>query len=153
MAQRTTEIIVGLFILAGGAALLFLALQVSGLTFKAAGDTYTVYAYFNDAGGLAPRGRVAMAGVKVGQIREVSLEQETFQARVVMEISAEVDTIPADSSAIIRTSGLLGEQYIDISPGGDPDSLADGDTFYETQSALNIERMISNFASGQSSSD
>ncbi len=153
MAQRTTEIIVGLFILAGGAALLFLALQVSGLTFKPAGDTYKVYAYFNDAGGLAPRGRVAMAGVKVGQIREVSLEQETFQARVVIEISADVDNIPADSSAIIRTSGLLGEQYIDISPGGDPDSLADGDTFYETQSALNIERVISNFASGQSSSD
>lgn len=151
MAQRTTEIIVGLFILAGGAALLFLALQVSGLTFKPAGETYTVYAYFNDAGGLAPRGRVAMAGVKVGQIREVSLEQETFQARVVIDISADVDNIPADSSAIIRTSGLLGEQYIDISPGGDPDSLADGDTFYETQSALNIERMISNFASGQSS--
>ncbi|SES98521.1 MULTISPECIES: outer membrane lipid asymmetry maintenance protein MlaD [Marinobacter] len=149
MAQRTTEIIVGLFILAGGAALLFLALQVSGLTFKPAGDTYTVDAYFNDAGGLGPRGRVSMAGVQVGQIREVTLDQETFQARVVMDISAAIDSIPADSSAIIRTSGLLGEQYIDISPGADMQSLADGDTFYETQSALNIERMISNFASGQ----
>ena len=149
MAQRTTEIIVGLFILAGGAALLFLALQVSGLTFKPAGDTYTVDAYFNDAGGLGPRGRVSMAGVQVGQIREVTLDQETFQARVVMDIAAAVDSIPADSSAIIRTSGLLGEQYIDISPGADMQSLADGDTFYETQSALHIERMISNFASGQ----
>lgn len=149
MAQRTTEIIVGLFILAGGAALLFLALQVSGLSFKPAGETYTVYAYFNDAGGLSPRGRVSLAGVEVGQIREVTLDQETFQARVVMDIAAAVDSIPADSSAIIRTSGLLGEQYIDISPGADMESLADGDTFYETQSALNIERMISNFASGQ----
>ncbi|SFR51814.1 phospholipid/cholesterol/gamma-HCH transport system substrate-binding protein [Marinobacter daqiaonensis] len=149
MAKRTTEIVVGLFILAGGAALLFLALQVSGLTFKPAGDTYKVYAYFNDAGGLAPRGRVSMAGVTVGRIRDVSLDQETFQAKVVIDIEARVDSIPADSSAIIRTSGLLGEQYIDISPGADMESLSDGDTFYETQSALNLERMISNFASGQ----
>lgn len=148
MSQRTTEITVGLFMLAGAAALLVLALQVSGLTFKSAGQTYTVTAYFNDAGGLAPRARVSMAGVTVGHIREVSLDQETFQARVVMDLEAEVDSIPADSSAIIRTSGLLGEQYIDISPGADMESLADGDTFYETQSALNIERIISNFASG-----
>ncbi len=150
MAKRTIEIIVGLFILAGGAALLFLALQVSGLSFKPASDTYTVYAYFNDAGSLAPRGEVSMAGVPVGSIRGVSLDQETFQAKVVIELNESVDTIPADSSAIIRTSGLLGEQYIDISPGADLESLADGDTFYETQSALNIERVISNFASGQS---
>lgn len=149
MAQRSIEIMVGLFILAGGAALLFLALQVSGLTFKAQSETYVVDAYFNDAGGLSARGRVSLAGVQVGRIREVSLDQSRFQARVVMEIDARFDAIPADSSAIIRTSGLLGEQYIDISPGGDMASLADGDTFYETQSALNIERMISNFASGQ----
>ena len=149
MAQRTTEIMVGLFILAGGAALLVLALQVSGLTFKPGGETYTVSAYFNDAGSLAPRSRVSMAGVTVGRIREVALDQETFQARVVIDIESGYDSIPADSSAIIRTSGLLGEQYIDISPGADLESLADGDTFYETQSALNIERVISNFASGQ----
>ncbi|WP_339806359.1 outer membrane lipid asymmetry maintenance protein MlaD [uncultured Marinobacter sp.] len=149
MAQRSMEIVVGLFILAGGAAMLFLALQVSGLTFKASSETYTVYAYFNDAGGLGARGKISLAGVQVGRIREVSLDQETFQARVVMDIDAAYGAIPADSSAIIRTSGLLGEQYIDISPGGDMESLADGDTFYETQSALNIERMISNFASGQ----
>jgi phospholipid/cholesterol/gamma-HCH transport system substrate-binding protein len=149
MAQRKTEIIVGLFILAGGAALLVLALQVSGLTLRPGGETYSVQAYFNDAGGLSSRARVSMAGVTVGRIREVTLDQETFQARVVIDIEAVYDRIPADSSAIIRTSGLLGEQYIDISPGADMESLAEGDTFYETQSALNIERMISNFATGQ----
>lgn len=149
MAQRSMEIVVGLFILTGGAALLFLALQVSGLTFKSSSETYTVYAYFNDAGGLGARGKVSLAGVQVGRIREVSLDQKTFQARVVLELETGVNAIPADSSAIIRTSGLLGEQYIDISPGGDMESLAHGDTFYETQSAMNIERMISNFASGQ----
>lgn len=149
MAQRTTEIIVGLFMLAGLAALLFLALQVSGLSPKSAESTYTVYANFNDTGGLTPRGRVSMAGVTVGSIDSIKLTKDTFQARVTMSIHDGVDNIPADSSAVIRTSGLLGEQYIDISVGGDMDSLHDGDTFYSTQSAMNIERLISNFASGK----
>lgn len=148
MAQRTTEIIVGLFMIAGFVALLFLALQVSGLSLKPAGDTYTVYADFNDAGSLAPRGKVSMAGVSIGRIRDVSLNPKTFQARVAIEIDAAYGSIPADSSAVIRTSGLLGDQYIDISVGADMDSLSDGDDFYETQSAMNLERLITNFASG-----
>jgi len=149
MAQRTTEIIVGLFMVAGLAALIFLALQVSGLSPKAATDTYTVYANFNDTGGLTPRGRVSMAGVTVGTIDSITLDKETFQARVAMSIHSDIDNIPADSSAVIRTSGLLGEQYIDISVGGDMESLKEGDTFYSTQSAMNLERLISNFASGR----
>ncbi|SFM89634.1 outer membrane lipid asymmetry maintenance protein MlaD [Marinobacter pelagius] len=149
MAQRTIEIIVGLFMVAGLAALLVLALQVSGLSPKAAESTYTLYANFNDTGGLTPRGKVSMAGVTVGTIESISLDKETFQARVEMSIHSEVDNIPADSSAVIRTSGLLGEQYIDISIGGDMESLQAGDTFYSTQSAMNLERLISNFASGK----
>ncbi len=149
MAQRTTEIIVGLFMIAGFAALLFLALHVSGLSLKPAGDTYTVYADFNDAGSLAPRGKVSMAGVSIGRIRDVSLNPKTFQARVAIEIDAAYSSIPADSSAVIRTSGLLGDQYIDISVGADMDSLSDGDDFYDTQSAMNLERLITNFASGR----
>lgn len=90
-----------------------------------------------------------MAGVTVGGIDSISLNKETFQARVAMSIYGDVDNIPADSAAVIRTSGLLGEQYIDISIGGEMDSLAAGDTFYSTQSAMNIERLISNFASGK----
>ncbi len=149
MAQRTTEIIVGLFMIAGCAALLFLALQVSGLSPKSAGDTYTIYANFNDTGGLTPRGRVSMAGVTVGTIESIALDKDTFQARVTMSIDSNVDNIPADSSAVIRTSGLLGEQYIDISIGADMESLKEGDTSYSTQSAMNLERLISNFASGR----
>lgn len=149
MAQRTTEIIVGLFMIAGFAALLFLALQVSGLSLKPAGDTYTVYADFNDAGSLAPRGKVSMAGVPIGRIRDVTLNPKTFQARVAIDIDAAYSSIPADSSAVIRTSGLLGDQYIDISVGADMESLSDGDDFYETQSAMNLERLITNFASGR----
>jgi len=149
MAQRTTEIFVGLFMVAGLAALIFLALQVSGLSPKAAESTYTVYANFNDTGGLTPRGRVSMAGVTVGTIDSITLDKDTFQARVAMSIHSDIDNIPADSSAVIRTSGLLGEQYIDISVGGDMESLKEGDTFYSTQSAMNLERLISNFASGR----
>lgn len=149
MTQRTTDITVGLFMLAGLAALLFLALQVSGLSPKSAESTYTIYADFNDTGGITPRGRVSMAGVTVGSIDSIDLNKETFQARVTMSIYGGVDNIPADSAAVIRTSGLLGEQYIDISVGGEMDSLKAGDTFYSTQSAMNIERLISNFASGK----
>lgn len=149
MAQRKADLIVGLFMVAGIAALLFLALQVSGLTPKSSESSYTLYANFNDAGGLAPRAKVSMAGVNVGRIRDITLNRETFQARVVIDVDSSVDNIPADSAAVIRTSGLLGEQYIDVSVGGDMESLVDGDTFYSTQSAMNLERLISNFASGQ----
>lgn len=149
MAKRTADLVVGLFMVAGIAALLFLALQVSGLSPKSSGDSYTLYANFNDAGSLSSRAKVSMAGVTIGSIRDITLNRETFQARVVIDVDASVDNIPADSAAVIRTSGLLGEQYIDVSVGGDMASLADGDTFYTTQSAMNLERMISNFASGQ----
>jgi phospholipid/cholesterol/gamma-HCH transport system substrate-binding protein len=149
MAQRKADLVVGLFMVAGIAALLFLALQVSGLTPKASEDSYTLYANFNDAGGLAPRAKVSMAGVTIGSIRDITLDRETFQARVVIDVDSSIDNIPADSAAVIRTSGLLGEQYIDVSVGGDMESLADGDTFYSTQSAMNLERLISNFASGR----
>ncbi len=90
-----------------------------------------------------------MAGVTVGTIESITLNKKTFQAKVAMVINADIDTIPSDSSAVIRTSGLLGEQYIDISVGGEMESLADDDTFYSTQSAMNLERLISNFASGR----
>ncbi|SFM41234.1 outer membrane lipid asymmetry maintenance protein MlaD [Marinobacter zhejiangensis] len=149
MARRTMEVTVGVFMLLGVFALIFLALQVSGLTPGGNGSTYTVYARFNDAGGLTARGRVSMAGVTVGRIRSIELDRDSFQARVTMDIDGVIDNIPTDSSAVIRTSGLLGEQYIDISVGADDTSMADGDSFYSTQSALNLERLIGNFASGR----
>jgi len=149
MAQRKADLVVGLFMVAGISALLFLALQVSGLTPKSSGESYTLYANFNDAGGLTRRANVSMAGVTIGSIRDITLNRETFQARVVIDVNSSIDNIPADSAAVIRTSGLLGEQYIDVSVGGDTASLSDGDTFYTTQSAMNLERLITNFASGQ----
>ncbi|PAV25332.1 phospholipid/cholesterol/gamma-HCH transport system substrate-binding protein [Tamilnaduibacter salinus] len=149
MQQKTMEVVVGSFVLAGILALLFLALQVSGLTPRSADATYTVYANFNDIGGLSERGMVSMAGVTVGRVSAITLDPKTYQARVAMEIREDYRIIPTDSSAIIRTSGLLGEKYVDISIGADQQTMADGDTFYGTQSALNLERLISNFATGQ----
>lgn len=148
MRNRMLELLVGVFMVAGFAALLFLALQVSGLSPRAAAETYTVYAKFNDVGGLSVRAQVSLAGVAVGRVTDVRLDTETLQAEVEMEIYEKVDTISTDSSAVIRTSGLLGEQYIDISVGGDPEYMAEGDYFYGTQSALNIEKLISQFAAG-----
>ncbi|TBW56801.1 outer membrane lipid asymmetry maintenance protein MlaD [Marinobacter halodurans] len=149
MRQRTMEIVVGAFVLAGCGALLFLALQVSGLTPQAAEPTYKVYANFNDVGGLSVRGQVSMAGVTIGRVTAITLDPKTYQARVEMEINKSAEIIPTDSSAIIRTAGLLGEKYVDVSVGADQEYMKDGDTFYGTQSALNIERLISNFASGK----
>lgn len=148
MRNRMLELVVGVFMVAGFAALLFLALQVSGLSPRAAEKTYTVYAKFNDIGGLSSRAQVSLAGVTVGRVADVRLDTETLQAEVEMKIYQKVDTISADSTAVIRTSGLLGEQYIDISVGGDPEYMQEGDYFYGTQSALNIEKLISKFAAG-----
>lgn len=149
MRQRTLEIVVGFFMLIGFGALLFLALQVSGLTPQSAEPTYKVYANFNDIGGLSVRGQVSMAGVSIGRVTDIELDPKTYQARVEMSINESVDIIPTDSSAVIRTAGLLGEKYIDVSIGADQTYMKPGDTFYGTQSALNIERLISNFASGK----
>lgn len=148
MRNRMLELTVGLFMVGGFAALIFLALQVSGLSPRAASETYTVYAKFNDIGGLAERAQVSLAGVTIGKVTGIRLDPETLQAEVAMEIYQDIDTISADSSAVIRTAGLLGEKYIDVSVGGDPETMAEGDYFYDTQSALNIEKLISSFAAG-----
>lgn len=148
MRNRMLELVVGAFMLAGFAALIFLALQVSGLSPKAAAETYTVYAKFNDIGGLSERAQVSLAGVTIGKVSDIRLDPETLQAEVAMQIFQDIDTISADSTAVIRTAGLLGEKYIDVSVGGDPEYMDEGDYFYGTQSALNIEKLISNFAAG-----
>lgn len=151
MRNRTLELVVGFFMVGGFAALVFLALQVSGLSPQAAADTYKIYARFNDIGGLSVRGQVSLAGVTIGQVSAIHLDEETLQAVVEMEIYESIDTISADSTAVIRTAGLLGEKYIDVAVGGAMEFMEEGDYFYGTQSALNIEKLISNFAAGGSS--
>ncbi len=149
MYQRSIEIAVGVFMILGFAALFFLALQVSGLSLDSQKDTYKVYAQFDDLGGLAVRSRVSLAGVTIGKVSAISLDKAAYSALVEMEIYKDVDNLSTDTVAAIQTSGLLGEKYIALSVGADEQFLADGDTIFDTQSALNLEKLIGAFASGQ----
>jgi len=126
MHQRTVEIAVGAFMLIAFIALTFLAIQVSGLSLDSQRSTYKVYALFDDLGGLSERGRVSMAGVTIGRVSDISLDKEAYSALVEMEIYSEIDNLSLDSVASIQTAGLLGEKYVSISVGGDPESLQDG---------------------------
>ncbi|MCP5207488.1 MAG: outer membrane lipid asymmetry maintenance protein MlaD [Hahellaceae bacterium] len=149
MYSRWIELLVGIFMLAGVGALLVLALQVSGLTLAKGGDSYTIYAQFDDLGGLSVRGKVAMAGVTIGKVSAIELDKKTFSAKVSLTIDSDVDFLSIDSTAAINTAGLLGEKYVSISMGADEQSLKPGDVIYDTQSALNIEKLIGNFATGK----
>lgn len=149
MYQRSIEFLVGVFMLMGVAGLAFLSLQVSGLSLDSQQKTYKVYALFDDLGGLSVRGRVSLAGVTIGRVSSVSLDTQTYSALVEMDIYSQFDALSTDSVASIQTSGLLGDKYVAISVGGDEEVLAGGDTIFDTQSALNLEKLIGAFASGK----
>lgn len=145
MRMRTVEIGVGAFMLAGLAALIVLALNVSGLSLSEQGTGYKVYARFENIGGLTPRAKVSMSGVQIGQVTAIRIDPEMLMAEVEMEIFDGVDYLTTDSSASILTAGLLGEQYIGIVPGADEEVLRDGDYIEDTQSALVLEELIGKF--------
>lgn len=149
MQQRKLELAVGAFMLLAIAALTFLALQVSGLSFRTlGGDTYNLSADFNNVGGLSPRAKVSISGVTVGHVTGVHIDPVTVRAVVNMAIDSDVDYITTDSIAAIKTSGILGEQYISIAVGGAPETLEDGDKIRDTQSALVLEDLIGRFLTG-----
>ena len=145
MQSRSLEIGVGLFLLAGLLALLLLALRVSGLSATSSGDTYKLYANFDNIAGLTVRAKVTMAGVTIGKVTAIDLDRDSYTGRVTMEIEKRVDNLPLDSTASILTAGLLGEKYIGISVGGEEDLLADGATIHDTQSSLVLEDLIGKF--------
>ena len=145
MNKKTKEIMVGLFVVLGALALLFLALKAANLaSFTGGGNSYTVQARFENIGGLKARAPVRSAGVNVGRITSITLDRVTFQGVVTMDINADV-TFPKDSSAKILTSGLLGDQYIGLEPGGSEQNLATGDVITQTQSAVVLENLIGQF--------
>ena len=145
---KTMELGVGLFMLAGILGLLFLGLRVSGLTFSMPGETFRLEANFANIGSLKPRARVTMAGVTVGRVSAIDLDADWYDARVILELDAELEgQLSRDTTAAILTAGLLGEQYIGLSVGGDPEMLADGDVIRDTQSALVLEELIQQFVS------
>ncbi|WP_163560177.1 outer membrane lipid asymmetry maintenance protein MlaD [Halomonas sp. NO4] len=146
--SKTMELGVGLFMLAGILGLVFLGLRVSGLTFSVPEDTFRLEANFANVGGLKPRARVTMAGVTVGRVTEIELDTEWYDARVVLELDAELaGQLPRDTTAAILTSGLLGEQYVGLTVGGDPETLSHGDAIRDTQSAVVLEELIQQFVS------
>ncbi len=145
MNKKSTEILVGLFVVLGLLALLFLALKAANLgSFGGGGDTYTLQARFDNIGGLKARAPVRSAGVNVGRVSSVTLDPQTFLGVVTLEVNKGVN-FPKDSSAKILTSGLLGDQYIGIEAGGDEKNLAAGDVITQTQSAVVLENLIGQF--------
>lgn len=144
MSKRSIEILVGLFVLLGALALVFVALKAANLTSFSNGDTYALTARFDNIGGLKPRAAVKSAGVVVGRVESIAFDDKTFQATVTLRMQADVQ-FPKDSSAKILTAGLLGEQYIGIEPGGDEKNLIEGDRIKSTQSAIVLENLISQF--------
>lgn len=142
MNKKRIEILVGLFVLLGLAALVFLALKAANLASFGQSATYSVTAAFDNIGGLKPRAVVRSAGVAVGRVTAIRLDGKTYKGVVTMDISEGVH-FPDDSIAKILTSGLLGDQYIGIEPGGTQTMLASGGTIRETQSAVVLEDLIS----------
>ncbi|BCU07919.1 outer membrane lipid asymmetry maintenance protein MlaD [Allochromatium tepidum] len=143
--RRNVELMVGTFVALGLVALFFLAVQVSNLSLNTAGEGYLLQARFANVGSLKVRAPVTMAGVRIGRVESVRFDKDTYEAVVSMRIDAAIDSIPDDTFANIFTSGLLGEQYIGLEPGGSPEHLRAGDEIVNTQSALVLEQMIGQF--------
>ena len=144
MQRSKNDVWVGLFVLLGGAAILFLALQAANLLSLNFQQTYRVDAKFDNVGGLKPKAAVRSAGVVVGRVESISFDDKSFQARVTMAMESRY-VFPKDSSLKVLTSGLLGEQYLGMEPGADAKSLVAGDTISNTQSAVVLENLISQF--------
>lgn len=144
MSRSKNDVWVGLFVLLGAVAVLFLALKSANLLQWSLDKDYLVTARFDNIGGLKPGAAVKSAGVVVGRVKAIEFDGESFQARVTLAIH-ERHQFPKDSSLAILTSGLLGEQYVGIAPGADENNLVAGDRIGSTQSAVVLEKLISQF--------
>ncbi len=144
MGKKQIEMLVGLFVLLGALAVVFLSLKAANLASFTFDSTYPLKARFDNVGGLKIRAPVKSAGVTVGRIASISFDDKTFQGVVAMDIDKRF-AFPADTSAKILTSGLLGDQYVGLEPGGDDKNLQGGDTIKMTQSAIVIENLIGQF--------
>ncbi len=144
MTREKTDFWVGLFIMLGLVALAFLALRAGNMSSFSFTPTYRVQAHFDNVGGLKIRAPVKSSGVVVGRVAAIGFDNQRFQATVALDLEQPY-AFPKDTSASILTSGLLGEQYVGLTPGGDDKNLADGGTIEFTQSAVVLEDLISKF--------
>ena len=152
-SNRSVSVAVGLFVLLALAAIVFLALQASNARGFRMSHPYEVNADFADISGLPKNAKVTMSGVQIGKVKAIGYDQDSYKAKVVLEISGEYDRLPLDSSADILTAGLLGEKYIGIVPGGDPAMLQNGDTIQYTGSSMVLEKLIQQFVTQMSAKD
>jgi len=144
MERTTLDLWVGAFVVAGIVALVLLAFKVGNLSTYNVSETYQLQAYFSNIGGLKQQASIKSAGVLVGRVTGITLDTERYEAKVTMSIDKRYQ-FPKDTYANILTSGLLGEQYIGLAPGGDTEVLKGGDTIKRTQSAVVLEDLISKF--------
>lgn len=152
MNRAAIDLWVGFFVALGLAALLFLALKVGNLSSADVGETYSLQARFDNIGGLKVRAPVKSAGVVVGRVGEIRFDAENYVALVSMQIDKRYQ-FPRDTFATINTSGLLGEQYVGFEVGGDPEMLKAGDLVKKTQSAVVLEKLISQFMFDKAATD
>jgi phospholipid/cholesterol/gamma-HCH transport system substrate-binding protein len=141
MERSTLDLWVGAFVIAGVVALTMLAFKVGNLSTYNVSQTYELQAYFNNIGGLKPTAAVRSAGVLVGRVKDITLDTQTFQAKVTLTIDKRYQ-FDKDTYAKVLTSGLLGEQYIGLSVGGSDELLKPGDTIKHTESAVVLEDLI-----------
>jgi phospholipid/cholesterol/gamma-HCH transport system substrate-binding protein len=144
MNRSAIDLWVGIFVAAGLAGLLFLALKVGNLASFNTAQTYQVYAKFANIGGLKARAPVKSAGVVIGRVADIRFDNESYEALVAINLDAAYQ-FPRDTTAKILTSGILGEQYIGLEAGGDGVMLKNGDRLRLTQSAVVLENLISQF--------
>jgi phospholipid/cholesterol/gamma-HCH transport system substrate-binding protein len=156
-STRTVEISTGLFVLLGFAALWFLVTQITNRELSIDGNSYRVEARFENIGSLKVGAAVSMAGVSIGRVESIVFDQDLYKAVVQMRINSKYDRIPSDSDASIMTAGLLGGQYIGITPGGSEEYLRNGDRIEFVQDALVLENLINQlvatFSRNQGSND
>lgn len=144
MERTTLDLWVGIFVVAGIAALVMLAMKVGNLGTYNVSEAYQVHAYFTNIGGLKVKASIKSSGVLVGRVTDITLDTEKYQAKVTMSLDKRYQ-FPRDTFANILTSGLLGEQYVGLMPGGDEEILKDGEQLKKTQSALVLEDLIGKF--------
>lgn len=144
MERTTLDLWVGLFVVAGIAALVMLAMKVGNLGTYNVSESYQVHAYFTNIGGLKAKASVKSAGVLVGRVIDIKLDTERYEANVIMSLDKRYQ-FPKDTFANILTSGLLGEQYVGLTPGGDTEMLHNGEQIKKTQSAMVLEDLIGKF--------
>ena len=144
MHRKSVDVWVGLFVLLGLAALLFLALKAGNMSTLSFAKTYAITGKFDNIGGLKPQAPVKSAGVVVGRVGDIKFDDKSYQALVTLELESGYK-FPKDSSLKILTAGLLGEQYIGIEAGGDTNNLVNGDRISRTSSATVLEDLINQF--------